>query len=112
LPDYQGTFVRGVDTPNKEGTTGSLEKRKSPVDKKENVEVGSTQDYALLSHTHSYKKPEIGVVIPSVEPSGGISATPVTVSTGKASTCNKYQSEFETRPVNTFVYWLIKTTLD
>jgi len=72
----------------------------------------SKQGYALLSHTHTYYKPQTGVVIPSTEPSGGISAPPMSTNTGGASPSENKQSELETRPVNTFVYWLIKTKLD
>jgi len=106
LPNYQGTFLRGVGVDD-----ASTQSRTSPGDSSDNS-VGSKQGYALLSHTHTYYKPQTGVVIPSTEPSGGISAPPMSTNTGGASPSENKQSDLETRPVNTFVYWLIKTKLD
>lgn len=106
LPDYRGTFLRGVGNDE-----GSMEKRKA-FKQGEESKVGSTQDYALLSHTHEYQKTSKGAPIPA-ENAGTLSASPlIPTQTKEPNIDSKYLSSKEIRPVNTFVYWLIKARLD
>lgn len=106
LPDLRGEFLRGVDENQRH--QGSLEGRKSYQNGEEN-KVGSTQGFALESHTHSYQEPK--KVMPIIaEP--GVSTTQLPLmpeDTSKPQACSVSQKE--TRSVNTFVYWLIKTKL-
>lgn len=106
LPDLRGAFLRGVD--EDERHKGSLENRKSHQNGEQN-KVGSTQGFALESHTHSYQKPK--QVLPVIaEPGASTTQLPLMPEdTSKPQDCSVSQKE--TRPVNTFVYWLIKTRL-
>jgi microcystin-dependent protein len=106
LPDLRGEFLRGVDETARHD--GSLEKRKSHLDGEEN-KVGSSQGYALEKHTHGYQKPK--AVMPVIaEPGASTTQLPLmSDNTSEPQVCSVSQKE--TRPVNTFVYWLIKTRL-
>jgi microcystin-dependent protein len=111
LPDYQGTFLRGVGKDD-----ASVDNRKGPKHGHENS-VGSTQGDAMLSHKHKYKRPKVGTIVPAIPPEGGIHASYLV--TNKTSTpiitekrSHSSVSQIETRPTNTFVYWLIKSQLD
>ena len=106
LPDLRGEFLRGVD--EKKRHEGSLEKRKSTQNGEEN-EVGSTQSDAFLTHTHSYQQPKDGFEVMSEFGLCSSRKSLREIETGKPS--SKRISQQETRPVNTFVYWLIKTQL-
>lgn len=107
VPNYQGTFLRGVDH---DGCfEGSSERREAPY-QGDKQGVGSTQDFAMQSHTHYYQKPTMGVTVPS-ESSVGVVASQIRVETSGPSADIGPISQRETRPVNTFVYWLIKTSL-
>lgn len=107
VPDYQGTFLRGVD----DGShfPGSTENRTAPEHGSKN-QVGSRQDYALIEHEHQYQHKGSGVNTPSDPPMGeAISAVDEDFTTTEISQPQgKYISTTEVRPVNTFVYWLIK----
>ncbi len=105
LPDYQGTFLRGVGN-----FAGSHERRTAPKHGDTNS-VGSTQDYALLSHTHKYQKTSKGITLPA-ETAGTLSASPlIPTDTEGPNTSRDNLSSTEIRPVNTSVYWLIKARL-
>ncbi len=73
--------------------------------------VGSSQKHALQTHTHKYDKPTQGLTV-SCESPTGIVAADISADTGAPSIPSQQLSTNETRPVNTFVYWLIKTRLD
>lgn len=107
VPNYQGTFLRGVD--HDDCFNGSNEHRESPSNG-DKLGVGSTQDFAMQSHTHYYQKPTAGVTVPS-ESSAGVVASQVRIETSEPSANIGPISQNETRPVNTYVYWLIKTSL-
>jgi microcystin-dependent protein len=106
LPDLRGEFLRGVDEgdPRK----GSLDNRKGARNGEKNG-VGSTQGSALEAHVHGYQKPK--KVVPVIaEPGASTTQIPlVPAETSDPKKCSV--SQYETRPVNTFVYWLIKTKL-
>lgn len=106
LPDLRGEFLRGVD--ERERRKGSLDNRAGARNGEKNG-VGSTQSFALETHVHSYQKPK--EVVPVIaEP--GVSTTQMPLmpaDTLEPKNCSVSQNE--TRPVNTFVYWLIKTKL-
>ncbi|EAQ64010.1 35 kDa protein-like [Marinomonas sp. MED121] len=114
LPDLRGEFLRGVDVDSSNNKKASLEGRKGAANGG-NHEVGSTQGFALQSHVHTYQKPKRAMPI-LAEP--GVSTTQIPLSQEDTSTPKSSQknenlalSDKETRPVNTFVYWLIKTKL-
>jgi microcystin-dependent protein len=107
LPDYQGMFLRGVGKDD-----ASVDNRKGPKHGGENS-VGSSQQHALEKHKHSYQKPisvATGGEGPPVYSMLTSATTDTTTIDGYES--SDYLSTIETRPINTFVYWLIKTTLD
>ncbi|WP_421846562.1 phage tail protein [Marinomonas sp.] len=113
LPNYKGTFLRGVDDSNSTQYPGSLEKRTTPGNGSKNS-VGSTQNYALKTHQHNYKYRQVGAITPADPPKAtflnAINSSEET--TGLLDVDVSNQSNIEIRPVNTFVYWLIKAKPD
>ncbi|MDO6708351.1 phage tail protein [Photobacterium sp. 1_MG-2023] len=111
LPDYQGTFLRGVDSQNKQ--SGSTENRTAPAGGNAS-EVGSTQDYAMREHQHNYQFRQTGTATPTDPPTAfTLSATTLAKqTTDHPDVAAVNVSSNETRPVNTFVYWLIKARPD
>ncbi len=110
LPNFQGTFLRGVD---REGNhQGSCENRTAPKGGNGGkFEVGSNQGFAMQKHTHNYDKPTRGPVMTGILGSAVIDTSMINTTTSKPSTDVGDVSRNETRPVNSFVYWLIKTRL-
>jgi len=106
IPDLRGEFLRGVD--EGERHKGSLDNRVGARNGEKNG-VGSTQGFALETHVHGYQKPK--EVVPVIaEPGVSTTQTPlIPADTSEPKKCSV--SQYETRPVNTFVYWLIKTKL-
>ena len=106
LPDLRGEFLRGVGGENPkapcfEGRVGAQNGQSH--------EVGSTQESALQTHNHTYQKPKEAIPI-IAEPGVSTTQTPlIPADTSEPKKCSV--SQYETRPVNTFVYWLIKTKL-
>lgn len=107
IPDLRGMFLRGIG--NDEASTESRTKASGG---KDNC-VGSTQGFAVQKHVHVYTSPIAGTVSPGV-----LAAVPVDNSTNPKDTTEaptesvmqgKVQvSEYETRPTNIFVHYLIK----
>jgi microcystin-dependent protein len=106
LPNLQGMFLRGVGTDN-----ASTESRTKASKGKDNG-VGSTQDFALQKHVHVYTSPGTPVptglkpvkpAVPNINPKD--TTAPPTESTVQG---NVKVSKLETRPINIFVYYLIK----
>lgn len=106
IPNFQGIFLRGVGT-----EPPSIEGRDSAKGGEENG-VGSTQKCAIQSHTHQYEKPT------GASPGNKGSAFAAVQTSNTSSPADDegnvpgevYVSAVETRPVNTFVYYIIKTT--
>lgn len=105
LPDLRGQFLRGVGT-----SAGSLEGRAAPGDGDKDG-VGSTQTDALQTHEHTYSKAQDGGnggKVPGVATAVADQNTSPPVST--PSKADVSVSDFETRPTNVFVNYLIKYT--
>jgi hypothetical protein len=105
LPDLQGKFLRGVgkDTASKENRTKASKYGRE-------IGVGSTQDFAMQNHKHQYIKPDLtgagGQGTAIISNSNGLTSYPTDSYPeipGKIKV-----SDRETRPVNTFIYFLIK----
>jgi microcystin-dependent protein len=102
LPDLRGQFIRGVD----EGAgvdpdlSGRHDMRNPAVSYSG---VGSVQDCALQTHTHSYNE----VVSSS---SGNIDDAHAYVSSSSSTGApsGAKVSSYETRPVNAYLYFIIK----
>ena len=113
LPDLRGEFLRGVDVdPNND--KASLEGRVGAANGDKN-EVGSTQGFALQNHVHNYQKPKKAMPI-IAEIGASTTQMPLiqddTSEPKPSSKSEKFaSSDKETRPDNTFVYWLNKTKL-
>ncbi|MED5524167.1 MAG: phage tail protein [Pseudomonadota bacterium] len=110
LPDYRGVFLRGVDGGS--GNDPDLSRRQAPGDGAAS-EVGSRQGDAVINHNHSYTKPEGET---SAGPVGGTAVASLLpgqcTDALKSASCGELaqQSDFETRPCNVSVYYLIKFT--
>lgn len=113
IPDYRGMFLRGVD--HGSGNDPDVTDRQPPANGGKE-EVGSTQEDALESHRHCYQKVET----PAAPAQAGKPAIPgmqdTTPTTGptvdEEGACSKLEkvSKNETRPVNTYVNFIIKFT--
>lgn len=118
VPDLRGMFLRGIapdeskNSPPKDNPyKGSLENRQN-AHGKPSSKLGSTQLDAMQTHMHSYKEPtgatpgKSGDAFAAVKPD--LTGTP-TDNLDKAPGKVKV-SQYETRPANMFVYYLIKYT--
>jgi microcystin-dependent protein len=112
LPDLTGQFLRGIGKPDDKA---SHENRKKAEGGTQDG-VGSTQEDAIQTHTHMYTKPS-GLPTPG-ETGKGLSEVNDKAYTEKAIIDKDAAikgkdikvSALETRPTNTFVYYLIKYT--
>lgn len=106
IPDLSGMFLRGITT-----SPAAIEDRTAAQNGTTNG-IGSTQMHALQTHVHSYSKAEqtgvggtdntVALAVPNQD-----TGTPAT-SPGAEGSVNV--SAYETRPSNTFAYYLIKYT--
>ena len=107
LPDLQGTFLRGVDPT---GPRGKIDpdnhKDRALRNGTTGPNVGSVQQSAFQLHEHDYapatpsgasEAGDKGTVGPGTSSTSGVVAGPGT-------------SKNETRPINTYVYYIIKYT--
>jgi microcystin-dependent protein len=112
IPDYRGTFLRGNDCGA--GKDPDVALRTSPaggdqIDKG----IGSRQAAAMLFHEHTYQAVPLAVTLADVgetassAPGQAMTSAP-TDANGKLLTADI--SQFETRPCNTSVNYLIKFT--
>ncbi|MCT4636696.1 MAG: phage tail protein [Bacteroidales bacterium] len=104
IPDLRGMFLRGIGTD--EASTESREKAPGGKDN----QIGSVQQCAMQKHKHQYKKPvgvmpgKSGSAFASTQddltsdPTDNLKSVP-----GKIKV-----SDYETRPVNMFVNYIIK----
>lgn len=111
LPNLQGMFIRGVDP-----TQGSPanENRQSIYSGDSYIGVGSVQPYAMRVHQHNYTK--------QTQSSPGNKGTAYAQSSSSTNTSgpidkgmaipSENQSETELRPVNVYLYFLIKCKAD
>ena len=108
IPNLRGYFLRGVD-----GGSGNDPDAGSRIlpDKTVAPQVGSLQHCALQDHVHSYKP-----AVVSDAPEGGEGGSVTTGSSDtervvvKGDPPSPRVSDAETRPVNVYVYYLIKFT--
>lgn len=103
VPDYRGQFLRCVD---ESPTSASNDGRQGPKGSVSSNEVGSTQKHALEDHQHQYFKPLKKVVVSADKPSG-LAASELIDET-KWGPKRPSISSKETRPTNTYVYYIIK----
>ncbi len=111
LPNLQGQFLRGVSA-----TNAAVENRTKAQGGTDNG-VGSTQPFAMQTHVHTYTAPNeptptaVGdkaapvVVSNNPQTATGTPEQSVTQSPGNVNV-----SQYETRPDNVFIYYLIKYT--
>lgn len=109
IPDLRGMFLRGI---SGESDDAGKENR-TKAEGGEETGVGSTQDFAVQKHVHVYTSPISGTLPPgpsapvpvnnSTNPKDTTEAPTENVLAGKVKV-----SEYETRPSNTFVYYIIK----
>jgi microcystin-dependent protein len=118
LPDYRGVFLRGVNggrqppnDPDAGNRTGSGPGGKGNIGN----QVGSLQTCQFQEHEHQYTpSTEPGSFQPGEEP--GVTTvlqsttTSVVCGTGQASSATCFGAE--TRPLNVYVYFLIKAVAD
>lgn len=113
LPDLRGMFLRGVSKPDDDA---ALEDR-SPASGGDEKDVGSVQQFAVQTHVHTYTAPgdpapvaagsQVANVVQTVTPATRTS----TPADGKGDVPGEVKvSQYETRPVNIFVHYLIKYT--
>ena len=107
IPDLGGMFLRGVG-----GNIASTESRKKTINGKDDG-VGSIQEFAMQKHVHVYTSPVQGTVSPGMLAAVPVNNTTNPEDTTKAPTESIVQgkvkvSEYETRPTNMFVHYLIK----
>lgn len=106
LPDLRGQFLRGIGTDD-----ASLEDRTGAPGGTA-TGVGSTQKDALQTHQHVYTEPT-GIPAPGKSGAGTatVNANAYTgIPTSETDPSSINVSQYETRPVNTFVNYLIKYT--
>ncbi|MFY0629711.1 MAG: tail fiber protein [Flavobacteriaceae bacterium] len=108
LPDLRGQFLRGVGADDDEA---SLENR-TAAKGGTTTGVGSTQNDALQTHEHTYTEPT-GTPAPGENGAGTATVNknaetspPITT----PGTSDVKISQYETRPVNIFINYLIKYT--
>ncbi|MCL3781105.1 tail fiber protein [Prolixibacteraceae bacterium JC049] len=101
LPDYRGMFLRGIGNDE-----SSLEDREKAC-AGEADGVGSTQECALQTHKHKYEKP-VGATPGNSGNAYAATESELTSEPEKVNNQEVRLSKLETRPVNTFVYYLIK----
>lgn len=106
LPDLRGQFLRGISTDKP-----SLEKRTASAGGMADG-IGSTQEDALQTHQHNYVEP---TGLPAVGENGKGTATVnasayTGIPTSESDASSIKVSDYETRPTNIFVNYLIKYT--
>jgi hypothetical protein len=126
LPDYRGQFLRGAwDSDNDIDDKSTSDRKKAALEDRvnaqgsKNKDIGSIQDFAVQKHEHIYK------AVPVTEtPNKGplVAAKPMPPGSNKVlteggPTSNKDSppgdvkvSQFETRPYNVLVNYIIKFT--
>lgn len=119
LPDYRGVFLRGVNgdrqAPNND--PGAAQRTGSGPSGQGNTgnQVGSLQTSQFQEHEHQYTA---GTVTGNFQPGGTPAVTTATQSTTTAVVCEAGDASStacfgaETRPLNLYVYFLIKATAD
>ena len=104
LPDLRGMFLRGVGSKDDKAAN---EERKSLSGKNSNYSgVGSVQSFAMQEHQHKYFKP-VGAS-PGKSGAALASTTETLTSNPTDQKNNVKTSQYETRPVNVYVHFLIK----
>jgi len=113
IPDYRGYFLRGVDMGTKNDPDVDL-RAASPGGSGSNTEVGSIQSDAMLTHQHDYQLASLGAQ--AGQGSAAISSATTTSTSAivneknQALTPTTGISQYETRPKNIYVNYLVKFT--
>jgi len=109
IPDLRGMFLRGV------GADSASNELRTKASGGEDNGVGSSQTFAVQKHVHVYTSPIKAAIAASVVPPATVPADNDinTKDTTAEPTENIEQgkvkvSDYETRPTNTFVYYIIK----
>lgn len=109
LPDLQGLFLRGVDA---KGQVDKDESKRELVSGVQKAEVGSLQPHALQLHEHQLTQASAFATPSQQGTEAGTSATTTAQTTSVVADPNATAplstSPYETRPVNVYVYYLIK----
>lgn len=106
LPDLRGKFLRGIGTDD-----ASLEDRTAAAGGTTNG-IGSSQKDALQTHQHIYTQPS-GLPAPGENGTGTatVNANAYTgIPTSEQNSSSINVSQYETRPTNVFINYLIKYT--
>jgi microcystin-dependent protein len=114
IPDYRGYFLRAVD--HGSNNDPDLTLRKTPFGGAgTNAQVGSIQSHAMIVHKHDY----MAAPAPAAPTGQGSAATLAAQNTPTSDPVNESDqlmtvstgiSDFETRPKNVYVNYLIKFT--
>jgi len=106
IPDYRGYFFRGTDL---QGINDPDTSERLAPDQSAGKDVGSIQKDAFQVHQHNYSKPDNAGTPPptlsAVEASEDFKDTP----SGDPTGTNVKTSANETRPLNVYVHYLIKS---
>lgn len=105
LPDLRGYFLRGVDGDS--GHDPDAGDRTGP-DGQKSQDVGSLQKCALQAHQHDYDQAQAESTPSDAGVAGVVTVNPVQTKNILPDTV--LTSKHETRPVNVYVYYLIKFT--
>lgn len=106
IPDLQGYFLRGVDTGT--GTDPDANTR-TLANGEQSDAVGSLQQSALMDHTHAYSQATTATAEPAENTAGAQS--PSKAQTAGPTLQNGLSvSKTENRPVNMYVYFIIRYT--
>ena len=111
IPDYRGYFLRGVGT----GTNNDpdMATRTAPPGGQSSG-VGSTQSFAMQMHEHTYKTAPAPASAASGDPAAAPATTTAPTQGGPIPAQGQsgpvLVSQYETRPLNIYVNYLIKFT--
>ncbi len=110
IPNYAGYFLRGLN--GADGVDPDTASRKAPPGGSQ-AGVGSTQGFALQTHEHNYKMAAAVAVSDSGDVNGTVTGE-TQLTTGDPATtpgaAAVQVSQYETRPVNIYVNFIIKFT--
>lgn len=106
IPDLRGYFLRGVDMGT--GTDPDNSTRKLPNGQQSDA-VGSMQQSALMDHTHAYSQATTATAEPA-ENTAGAQSPRQAQTAGPTPPNGLWVSKTESRPVNIYMYYIIKYT--
>lgn len=110
IPNYAGYFLRGLN--GADGVDPDTASRKAQPGGSQ-AGVGSTQGFALQTHEHNYTTAAVATASPSGEVTAATTAGKLLTVDDPATTSGAAAvqvSQYETRPVNIYVNYIIKFT--